>query len=330
MRIITMVLAATAVSTATISAQQQVDETFPSDATGTVQISNVSGRVTVHGWDRNEIRVTGALGRGTERLELDRGRQRSEIRVVIPRNARNVRGSDLHIRVPVGKQVTVSTVSADIEIGGVRGAVNARSTSGEVEIDGRPAAVRATSTSGDVTVNVSTDGRVVASTTSGDVTIAGSVGDGVSAESVSGDVVVTARTQEVRAKSVSGDVGLEGVRGRASGSTVSGDVRVVGGQLQYASLESVSGDLLYEGDLSSGAAFDLESHSGDITLVLPRGVGADFDVRTFSGSIQSQFGGEVRRTSQYGPGRELRISNGGSGGILRIQTFSGTVKLQRR
>lgn len=330
MRIRTFVLTAVVASAVPAAAQQEVDETFASDAVGTVEIANVAGSVTVTGWDRSEIRITGTLGRGTERLALDRGRQRTEIRVVTPRNARNVRGSDLHIRVPVGKQVSVSTVSAGISIDGVGGAVNARSTSGEVGISGRPASARATSTSGDVTVNVTTAGRVVARTTSGTVRIRGSVGDAVSAESVSGDVVVTASTPEIRAKSVSGDVGLEGVRGRVSASTVSGDARVVGGQLQYASLESVSGDLLYEGGLSSGAAFDLESHSGDVTLVLPRGVAAHFDVQTFSGRIHSQFGGEVRRTSQYGPGRELRFSTGGGGGILSIQTFSGTVKLQRR
>lgn len=330
MRISTFVTAALVAYAVPAAAQERIDEAFASDATGTVEIANVAGTVTVTAWDRNEIRVTGTLGRGTERLELDRGRQNTEIRVIIPRNARNVRGSDLHIRVPAGKQVAVTTVSADIEVEGVQGAVSARATSGDVAVSGRPASVRATSTSGDVTVDVTTAGRVAATATSGDVRVSGSVADGVSAESVSGDVVVTASTPEIRAKSVSGDVGLEGARGRVSASTVSGDARIVGGQLQYASFESVSGDLLYEGDLTSGAAFDLESHSGNITLVLPRGVGADFEVQTFSGDIQSQFGGEVRRTSRYGPGSELRLSTGGSGGILRIQTFSGTVKLQRR
>lgn len=323
---------AIAMLAAPAGAQQRVEETFPSDARGTIEIVNVAGSVRVIAWDRAEVSVTGTLGQGTERLELSRDRLNPQIRVILPRDrsGRNIRGSDLQIRVPAGKTVAVRTVSADIEVADVRGQVDLRSTSGDVTVTGQPAEVRAGSTSGDLDINVTTNGRVTAETTSGDVRVRGSVRQSVNAESVSGDVVVDARTPEVRAESVSGTLRLNGATGRVSASTVSGDAAITASGIEFGSFETVSGNLRYTGDLSSNGALDLQSHSGNVELVLPGNVNADFEVQSFSGSIQSDFGGQVERTSRYGPGRQLRFTTGRNGGRINIQTFSGTVKLQRR
>lgn len=311
-------------------AQQRIDETFASDPRGSMEIVNVSGSVRVTAWDRNEVRVTGTLGQGTERLELNRDPLNPQVRVVLPRSSRNVRGSDLEIRVPAGKTVAVRTVSADIGISGVRGTVDARSTSGDLEVRGEPAEVRAGSTSGDVRVDVKTSGRVTAESTSGDVDVRGSARQSVNVESVSGEVNVTATTPEVRAESVSGNLNLSGMTGRVSASTVSGDAVVTGARIQYGSFETVSGNLRYAGDVTANGAIDLQSHSGNIEMLLPGDVSADFEAQSFSGDIRSDFGGQVERTSRYGPGRQLRFTTGRNGGRVSIQTFSGTVKLQRR
>jgi DUF4097 and DUF4098 domain-containing protein YvlB len=295
-----------------------------------VEIVNTAGSVVVTGWDRDEIRITGTLGAGTEELAVEGGRERTRIRVVLPRNGRNVKGSDLEIRVPAGKDVTVRTVSADVGIRGIEGAAAAQTTSGDVEIEGRPREVRASSTSGDVEVEVPATGRVRVSSTSGDVRVGGSVRENVSAESVSGDVVVRAATPEVRAKAVSGDLLLSGVDGRVSASTVSGDAEIRDSRIQYGSFETVSGNLRLQGELVRGAALDLQSHSGDVELILPADLSSEVEAKTFSGEILSDFGGEVRRTSRYTPGRELRLTAGRGGGLISVQTFSGTVKLLRR
>ena len=79
-------------------------------ADGRVLISNLSGSVMVTGWDREEISVEGTLGRGTERLDFEVSGDRARIKVIIPRRARNVEGSDLEIKVPRGSRVEVETV----------------------------------------------------------------------------------------------------------------------------------------------------------------------------------------------------------------------------
>jgi hypothetical protein len=311
MKTLLMVLTGLAVAASSAPAQQRIDRTVPTAATGEVQVVNTAGNVRVRGWDRDEIRITGTLGEGAERLEVTPGRGRTLIRVVLPRNARHVRGSDLEILLPTQKDVQVRTTSADIGVAEVRGAVNAHSVSGQVEVSGSPRKVAARSTSGDVQVR-------------------GTVRESVNAESVSGSVEITAATPEVRAKSVSGSVALAGVSGRMSASTVSGDTHVRDSRIEYGSFESVSGDVRLEGQLARGAAIHAQSHSGDLILRLPNDTSAEYEVKTFSGEIVNELGPPAQRTSRYTPGRELRFATGRGEAVVVLQSFSGNVKLLER
>jgi DUF4097 and DUF4098 domain-containing protein YvlB len=311
MKIPTIALVSLLLSAGAASAQQAIDRTMPASATGTVTVNNVAGRVKVVAWNRPEIRVTGTLGRGAERLDVTGGGDNTEIRVVVPRNTRDLQGTDLEVHVPVRKSVSVQTVSADIEVGGVTGAVNARSTSGDVEVSGNTAATEV-------------------HTVSGNARVSGSAREKITAETVSGEVTVEAPTQDLAVKSVSGDLRIRGGARRASVSTVSGSADVQGGTLQYGSFQSVSGDLHYEGALASDAAVEMQSHSGDVEIALPANVRARFQVSTFSGDIDNGLGSaEAQRTSRYTPGRELSFSTG-EGGLVTVKTFSGSVKLERR
>jgi hypothetical protein len=309
-------------------AQTAVDRTVATPATGTVEISNLSGEVRVVGWDRAEVRVTGRLGRGAERLDVTSSGDAVRVEVVIPRGARNVEETEIEVRVPSRKSVTARGVSAEVSVEGVTGAVDAESTSGGVRVTGSPASVRAISTSGNVLVDAAT-ARVRAGSTSGNVQVAGEARETVTATSVSGNVNVSAPSPEVLAKGVSGTVTLSGASRRLSASTVSGDIEVQGARLQYGAFESVSGSLHFRGQLEGDAALNAQSHSGDVVLDLAGNVGARFEVNTFSGDIRNAFGQEPQRVSRYGPGEELRFTNGGGGALITVKTFSGDVRIER-
>jgi DUF4097 and DUF4098 domain-containing protein YvlB len=273
----------------TAIAQEKVDETKPAAADGTVIIKNVSGTIEVVGWSKNEIHVTGTLGRGTEKLEFDVDGDRAEIIVKLPKHAKDVDGSDLYISLPQGSRVKVSTVSADI---------TAEKVTHELALS---------SVSGDVTA----DGKL----------------DEVEAETVSGDIELTVESGEVSAESVSGDIHLEGVRGDVSATTVSGDVHVEGGVFRRLKSGSVSGGIEFIGKLDEDGSYSFSSHSGDIMLRLPANVDAEFEVSTFSGDIDNDFGPEGKRTSKYAPGRELHFKAGAGSALVEIETFSGDVRL---
>ncbi len=163
-----MALAAVAFPAA---AQQKLDERRPASKDGVVEIDNVSGSVTVTGWDRDEVAVTGTLGRGSERLEFTGGSGRTEVRVVLPHFARHVDGSDLEIKVPGGSRVEVNTVSAEIGVDLVAGPVRLESVSGRVKLGGSPREFEAKTVSGDIEITAAAaPGR--ASSVSGTIALA--------------------------------------------------------------------------------------------------------------------------------------------------------------
>ncbi|HEX2206008.1 MAG TPA: DUF4097 family beta strand repeat-containing protein [Longimicrobium sp.] len=322
--------AAAVLLAAPAAAQGRIDERRATPATGTVQVHNLAGSVRVVGWDRNEVHVTGTLGRGAERVEVQNEGGRLVVRVVNPPSQRGnrrrveVQGTDLEVRVPDRKRVDVHTVSAEVEVRRVEGEVEAHSVSGGVAVTGSPRAVRAQSRSGEVRVDART-GSVRASSVSGEVSVAGTVGGRVEAQSVSGGVSVTAASQGVKVESVSGTVEVSSAAGRAEVQTVSGDIALTGRRLEGA-LRSVSGSVVLRGDVGRGGV-EIESHSGDVELQLARSTSATVEMTTFSGGLENDFAGaRITRASR----REYRVVLGGGDARVRVTTFSGDVKLSGR
>jgi len=292
MRKLGFVVMALAVAALPASAQQRVDEKRPAGKDGVVKIRNVAGSVRVTGWDREEVAVTGTLGKGTERLEFSGSGNRTLVKVILPHASHHVDGSDLEIKVPAGSTLEVETVSADITEDGVSGTVKLESVSGSITIGGDPRRF--------------------------DV------------KTVSGEVEVTAANAPGRAKSVSGDVTLKGVAGAVEASSVSGKVSVTGGTISNVELETTSGSISLDAGLAKDARVEAKTVSGEVKLILPAHVGADFEVTTFSGDITNDFGQPARRTSDYGPGKELSFSVGGGGARVEAKSFSGSVYLRKR
>jgi DUF4097 and DUF4098 domain-containing protein YvlB len=308
---------------APLAAQERVSQRVAAQGSGPVEISNTAGSVSVTAWDRDEVEVTGTLGRGTERLQLDNEAGRTVVRVVLPRYGRS-EGSEIQVRVPARRDVVVRTVSADAEVRGVTAFVDVRTVSGEVRVDGQPREVSASSRSGSVTVSATT-ARVKAESVSGEVRVAGDVRDRVEASTVSGDLSVEARTPEAHVETVSGDVVIGALSGRAEVNTVSGDVRLAGHRIQ-ADVRSVSGDVSIEGDLDGQAATQINTHSGDVRLSLARGAGAELDFSSFSGDVDGDVPGGMRMTRSGAHEQHFVVGRGGARVV--VHTFSGDLAVQ--
>ncbi len=289
-RIGVVMLAAAAAALPAV-AQQRVDEKKPAARDGVVEVHNVAGSVRVTGWDQAEVAVTGTLGRGTERLEFTAGDRRTVVRVVLPHNAHNVDGSALEIKVPQGSSLEISTVSAEIDVEKVAGEMDLESVSGGVTVGGEPKRF--------------------------------------TVKSVSGDVRITATTAPGRAKTVSGEVKLAGVTGDVEAGSVSGGISVTGEAVSRVDLETTSGDIRLDAGLAKDARVEAKTVSGTVELRLPAATSADFEVSTFSGNINNDFGPAAKRTSEYGPGRELSFSTGAGARVL-AKSFSGNVNLRKK
>jgi len=276
----------------TAQADRPVDETVKADKKGVVSISNVAGSVTVTGWDKAEVKVTGTVDDEVLAVEVDSRDGEVEIEVKLPRRSHHGGDADLIVQVPKGSSLEIETVSADIEVSGVGGSLDLESVSGQVDVEGGNA-------------------EAEVSTVSGNITLSGKF-PGVEAESVSGDIEVT------------------GASGHVEVSATSGRIEVTGSDFDRVECESLSGDVRFDGNPKAGADLSIEVFSGDAVLILPADLDAQISVETHSGSISSDFGEDRVRTEKYGPGAWFDTEVGKGSASIDVTSFSGSVRLKKR
>src|ERR1700758_346137 len=107
------------------------EKTVPAEARGIVDISNVSGRVEVSGWDRPEVDVRAELGAGVERVDVTSDHGRTVVKVVLPHPGHGG-DADLRVKVPKESEVSVSAVSADVMTSGLLGMQRINTVSGDI------------------------------------------------------------------------------------------------------------------------------------------------------------------------------------------------------
>lgn len=278
-----------------LASTRSVDQTQPADPNGTVEIVNVAGSVTVSGWNRPEVSVTGQIGDRVERVELTHSDHHTLVRAVLPHGVGFHFSGDgsarLTIRVPAHSGLQVSLVSADLAVSGVSGPQQLRTVSGTIQSEGGGAA-HIDTVSGDVKLTVPDGTSAQVETTNGDVTVSGAGGD-------------------------------------VSVNTTSGDGHLRLGSLHTFSLHTVSGSFDIDARLGAAAQFTVESISGDIKVHLSGTPGAEFDLKSLSGDISNCNGPKATRP-EYGPGSQLNFQTGDAQAHVHMSSTSGDLELCAR
>ncbi len=277
-----------------------INETRPLNADGKVQIENLKGRVVVRTWAQPQVRITGSLGKGVEKLEVEGDAQSLRIGVRYPnsKGGWNLWGRDDHrtepsiieVTLPQRASVDVETVSADVDV---------------QQMAGRKLAV--SSVSGSVVVTASSPGQA-------------------SFENVSGNTTLRITSGKVDAESVSGNIALQGgLTGEVSMESVSGNIKLNAQALDRLEGSTVSGDMSLQAALKPAGTIKAETLSGSLELILPKSTGAKLHVESFSGDIRSP-SGQVER-EEHGPGKWLDTSYGNGQGRIDLESFSGDVQV---
>jgi DUF4097 and DUF4098 domain-containing protein YvlB len=280
----------TALLAAPAAAQTTIDQHRSAAPDGTVDIENMAGSIRVTGWDKNEVAVSGKLGHRASGLQLSGGSSHTKIEVETEGNPNGVH-SDLDIKVPAGSRLKIDGFEATITVTGVTGTVQAE------------------------TVN-------------GSITLSGGVKE-VDLQAVNGAVEVAKASGRIKAESVNGPVTVRESSGELEASTVNGRLEVRGGSWSKVHLETVSGELRFEGSLSKKATLNAETVSGSVELAFPAGIAADFSFSSFSGSIDNDLGPAATRQSKWTTEKELSFSFGGGGAKVSVQTLSGSIHLRK-
>lgn len=208
--------------------------------------------------------------------------------------AERERGRSSNVRyevgVPAGVRVIMEATSGTLTARGIEADVDASTVSGSIELR-------------DI------GGMATVEAVSGEITASG-VRGGIHIEATSGPVSISDAAGEVIVEHTSGDITLRDVRSRL--------VRI----------ETVSGDLRFDGSIDPNGRYEFETHSGTIRLALPPTVGAELTLSTFSGSLSSDFPITPAPRSDRREKR-LQFRLGGGGARITAETFSGSVVITR-
>ena len=280
----------------TALAATPINETRPLDPTGRIDIENLKGRIQVRAWDRAEVKISGSLGDGVEKLVVEGDRQHLEVRVEYPNNRgwgdKKSGPTDLQLMVPVRAGLDIESVAANVDVSGVAPA------------------------------------KLSIESVSGDVVVAAAPGE-VDVESVSGNLNVTVDSAHVQAETVSGKVTLRGrMNGEVRAETVSGnmDIAVNGERVSELSANTVSGDATVRAALAPKGEMRFESVSGGLKLVLPKDLSAQVRGESFSGTLKAP-GAKIEKP-EFGPGSSFQTRYGSGDGEISIETFSGNAELR--
>lgn len=298
MKLVKLAPLALAIAALPAFAGTPINQTRPLAADGSVSIENIKGRIVVRTWAQPQVRITGTLGKGAEKLEVDGDGRDLSIEVKYPDrrngwgwNRNEMEPTILEITVPQKASLDIESVSAEVDV---------------QQIAGRKLDV--SSVSGNIVVTASSPGEA-------------------SFENVSGNTTLRITTDNVSAESVSGDINMQGgLSGRVSMETVSGNASLIAKTLSKLQFSSVSGDADVQAALATNGVVTGETVSGTLRLSLPKTTSAQLSIETFSGDINSPVGRVDRE--EYGPGKSLDARLGQGQGKIRLESFSGDVDLE--
>ena len=261
----------------------QIDTVVALEKEGTVDLTIISGKIRVVGWDRQDVKISARIDRGFVRMDAGMSR----VRIGVEGDRGRAGEAIFELSVPRGARVIMNSVSGDLYASGTRGEINAESVSGDIDVSDVWRRLSAQSVSGSQKItNVA--GDVHSEAVSGRIEIQNVTGD-IEAESVSGRVLMLDVTSKfVKAGSVSGRVVFAGPIDPA-------------GRYEF---ESHSGSIRLAVPENTGALVRVETFSGHVE--------SDFPV-----TLQPNRGNQGRFEFQIGNGR-ARISAETFSGSINI------------
>jgi DUF4097 and DUF4098 domain-containing protein YvlB len=267
----------------------RLDTTVRLDLRGSVDLSLVSGKIKVRGWDSPDVNVQASTEDGV--LRFDATPSRLTLRVEAEGGRGKPRGdASYEVSVPRGTRLRLQAVSGNVSASGSQGEIFATTVGGTIDVSG---------------------GRRQ-----------------VGLESVSGSITASQVSGELRGQSVSGNVRAENVSGRLEVSTITGTIRLIGSRANDIRAETASGDIVYAGRVATGGTYDFESHSGTIRLTVPRSSGAQFRLETFSGTVQTDFAADSGPAERDRKGGRVEFTIGDGRSRVTARTFSGRIILK--
>jgi DUF4097 and DUF4098 domain-containing protein YvlB len=145
---------------------------------------------------------------------------------------------------------------------------------------------------------------------------------------------------------LNGDLKIEEVQGNSYVNTTSGDIAIkkaqgsieaeaTAGDISFwdvieaknVKANTLSGDVLYWGNIMPGGRYSLKSYSGDVEIVIPEDSAFDLKAVTLTGDINCEF--DVTFSEKFMKNQVQGSINGG-GADVSINVFSGDIEVKKK
>ena len=296
-----------------VSVQQQGSEVLVATTnTVNVSVTTGAGRISVRGWDHNEVRAQAK--QAGSKIEVrkasgpDAAAPATRVEILVSDKSEEEEAesdtcnaaTDVMIDVPRGATLYLKTQEGDIEVDGVAEA-HIETTDGRVEARRILKVTDATSVGGDMTLE-DASGRARLSSLGGVIEVR--------------DLRPLEGGDFLRIRTVSGDILLDKIGpARVEAVTISGELRLIG-------------------PLARSGVYDFTTTNGDVTVMLPADSSFKLNAKVSeSGEIITDFPLTYKGTSS--PPSLLQAGRlwgtyGSGDATIRLVSFSGTLRLRKQ
>jgi len=282
-----MITHLTAALLVAIAPAQQADTTFAVDAGGRLEVNQIEGVIGLTAWDRSEMRVVASYDEEEGRLDIRQAGGTVHV------SAKGEWGEPVYaefdISFPRGMALEITGVQLEVGIEGAAGSVSASSVEGGITVSGG---------SGNVALNA-----------------------------VEGDVSLRGASGKIAINAVEGDVSVTGVNGAIATTAVDGNVTLTGITSDNVSVNTVDGDISYDGTIQDGGRYVLSTHDGNLNVFIPGGASARISIDTFSGDLDTDF--PVELEGDFGKKR-ISFTVGTGKALVELSAFDGTISLKKK
>ncbi len=268
------------------------------------------GKIRINGWNRNEVRVFVADGKGLSFRTAESSPKSGDpvwVKVTAARPERYgpqsdcISGSDIEVDAPVTSTIRVRGRDVSTFVDSVK-KVDISTIGGDISLRRIASGVVASSGRGDVTVEAS-EGPMRLNTTTGNI------------------LVFEASPSEVgevfKANTHSGSISLQSVNYR------------------QLNVDSISGSLMYGGKIMPGGTYDMRTSKGSIRLFVPQDAAFQIQSTYGYGSFITDIPVDVTTETIAGGGQPVKKMFGTVGkagkenAIVKLTTANGSISLKR-
>ncbi len=264
-----------------------IEQSLDAEGVERISIDVMRGEVTINAADTRKIVVEGKVDAAAEEVIFERRGNKVVFKIEMPRN-NQLRGSSpssLTITVPQQAAVQFKSVSADVQLNGLKNAAQLETVSGDIAANSIEGALDVSSVSGRIGIS--------------------SVSESIRVNNVSGDIDIQANAEAVMLNTVSGDVALSLPKAeKLSVTSVSGDVvaKLEDAKVVQIKMTSVNGEI----DLTIGK-------DANAVVYMKTGPGGDIENRLTDDTPDSSFISEQSLKFQLNSGQ----------GRINMSTVSG-------